>query len=83
MKSYGVAMETEITTNDATEVVAHLDRLAEGTLRMVRVGDHRVRTGEGVFALDNRCPHEGYGLTQGNLEGNTLTCAWHNWKSSG
>ena len=24
-----------------------------------------VRTGEGVFALDNACPHEGYGLTTG------------------
>jgi nitrite reductase/ring-hydroxylating ferredoxin subunit len=68
---------------ERAEVVAHLDDIAEGTLRMVRVGDHRVclvRTGEGVFALDNRCPHEGYGLTQGNLDGNTLTCAWHNWK---
>lgn len=39
-----------------------------------------VRTGEGVFALDHACPHEGYGLTQGTLEGDLLTCAWHNWK---
>ena len=32
------------------------------------------------FALDNRCPHEGYPLAQGDLKGCTLTCAWHNWK---
>src|SRR4030095_10026431 len=39
-----------------------------------------VRTASGVHALDNACPHEGYGLTTGDLEGELLTCAWHNWK---
>jgi len=33
-----------------------------------------------VFAVDNRCPHEGYPLAQGDLKGCVLTCAWHNWK---
>jgi nitrite reductase/ring-hydroxylating ferredoxin subunit len=50
---------------------------------MVRVDDQRlclVRTSEGVFALDHACPHEGYGMTQGSLDGNLITCAWHNWK---
>jgi len=50
---------------------------------MARVEGHKltlVRTSEGVFALDHACPHEGYGLTQGALDGNLLTCAWHNWK---
>ena len=36
-----------------------------------------------VFALDNRCPHEGYPLSQGTVNGNNvLTCQWHNWKFS-
>ena len=39
-----------------------------------------MRTSDGVFALDHACPHEAYGLTQGTLDGNLLTCAWHNWK---
>ena len=63
--------------------VAHLDDLPEGTMRMVRVHDRRVclvRTASGVHALDNACPHEGYGLTQGSLDGELLTCQWHNWK---
>lgn len=50
---------------------------------MVRVDDRRlclIRTSEGVFALDHACPHEGYGMTQGSLDGNLITCAWHNWK---
>ncbi|MEQ1753700.1 MAG: Rieske (2Fe-2S) protein [Micropepsaceae bacterium] len=34
-----------------------------------------------VFAINNRCPHEGYPLSEGTLgAGCTLTCNWHNWK---
>ncbi len=33
------------------------------------------------FAVDNRCPHEGYPLSEGKIdEGCLLTCNWHNWK---
>jgi nitrite reductase/ring-hydroxylating ferredoxin subunit len=33
-----------------------------------------------IFAVDNRCPHEGYPLIQGSRDGCTLTCCWHNYK---
>ncbi len=34
-----------------------------------------------VFAVDNRCPHEGYPLAEGNVTDDcVLTCNWHNWK---
>jgi nitrite reductase/ring-hydroxylating ferredoxin subunit len=34
-----------------------------------------------VWACNNRCPHEGYPLTEGTLtDGKILTCNWHNWK---
>ncbi len=34
-----------------------------------------------LFAVDNRCPHEGYPLAEGHVtEGCILTCNWHNWK---
>ncbi len=65
------------------ELVAHLDDLPVGSARMVRVDGRRicvVRTQSGVHAIDNACPHEGYGLTQGALDGDVLTCEWHNWK---
>ncbi|MBK9259553.1 MAG: Rieske (2Fe-2S) protein [Polyangiaceae bacterium] len=40
-----------------------------------------LRTQHGdVHVVDNRCPHEGYPLAQGKLDGCVLTCAWHNWK---
>lgn len=38
------------------------------------------RTPAGVFATDNRCPHEGYALVRGDVREDVLTCAWHNWK---
>jgi nitrite reductase/ring-hydroxylating ferredoxin subunit len=74
-----------MTTTDRplSETVAHLDDLAMGSMKMVKVDGHRiclVRTSEGVFALDNACPHQGYGLIQGDLTGDLLTCEWHNWK---
>jgi nitrite reductase/ring-hydroxylating ferredoxin subunit len=38
-------------------------------------------TGSGVLACNNRCPHEGYPLREGSLDGDCLlTCNWHNWK---
>lgn len=33
-----------------------------------------------VYALDNRCPHEGNPLVEGELLGPTLTCAYHGWR---
>jgi nitrite reductase/ring-hydroxylating ferredoxin subunit len=40
-----------------------------------------VSRGDRIFACNNRCPHEGYPLSEGTLgDGCTLTCNWHNWK---
>ncbi len=64
-------------------VEVSLDDIAVGAMKMIKVDGHRiclVRTGDGLHALDHACPHEGYGLTQGDLDGDLLTCAWHNWK---
>lgn len=72
-----------MSTTTSPVPVASIDELPVGSLRMVRVDGRRVclvRTSSGVHALDHACPHEGYGLTQGSLDGELLTCAWHNWK---
>ena len=39
-----------------------------------------VRDGSEVHALDDRCPHQGYPLSQGSVRDGVLTCEWHNWK---
>ena len=55
-----------------------------GEMRTVKCHGHALVVGRDadgrVFALDNRCPHEGYPLATGTLQGNALTCCWHNWK---
>ncbi|MGH2829394.1 MAG: Rieske (2Fe-2S) protein [Actinomycetota bacterium] len=38
------------------------------------------RTPGGIYATDNRCPHEGYALARGDVRDGVLTCEWHNWK---
>ncbi len=36
---------------------------------------------DGILACNNRCPHEGYPLSEGSLSSDCiLTCNWHNWK---
>lgn len=61
-----------------------LDGLAAGEMRTIKREGHQLVVGRDAhgkpFALDNRCPHEGYPLAQGQLKGVSLTCSWHNWK---
>lgn len=67
----------------ALDLGLRIDEVPVGSLRLVRADGRRlclVRTSDGIHVLDHACPHEGHGLTQGQLDGDLLTCAWHNWK---
>ena len=35
-----------------------------------------------VYAIDNRCPHQGCGLSGGTLEGAVVICPCHDWRFS-
>ena len=51
--------------------------------RVVRVAGKQIalfRIEDRFYAVDNRCPHQGYPLAQGTVRDGTLTCDWHNWK---
>ena len=37
-------------------------------------------TQDGIFALDNRCPHMGFPLNRGTVRDGILTCHWHHAK---
>jgi nitrite reductase/ring-hydroxylating ferredoxin subunit len=58
--------------------------LMQSGMKVVRSNGRQillVARDEHVFATANRCPHEGYPLSEGTLgPGCVLTCNWHNWK---
>jgi nitrite reductase/ring-hydroxylating ferredoxin subunit len=69
--------------------VAELDRLRARRVMVVKHGKKQIALfayGPKVYACNNRCPHEGYPLSEGTLSegmgsrGCLLTCNWHNWK---
>ena len=66
-----------------TKMIGHDELKAKGRAVLRRDGKQIVLfdTPDGVYACNNRCPHEGYPLREGSLDaGCTLTCDWHNWK---
>jgi nitrite reductase/ring-hydroxylating ferredoxin subunit len=64
--------------------VMSLPELVDKTKAVVRHNGRQIllmHSEAGVFACVNRCPHEGYPLSEGTLsDGCVLTCNWHNWK---
>ena len=37
------------------------------------------KVGDGIFAMENRCPHRGDPLSEGELDGSVIVCASHGW----
>ncbi len=61
-----------------------VDTLDEGESRVVAHGRERIALfrleEETFYAIDNRCPHEGYPLARGSVRDCVVTCPWHNFK---
>jgi nitrite reductase (NADH) small subunit len=63
--------------------IAAVDEVGAGEGRVVEAEGHTLALFNvaGVFyALDNRCPHRGGPLGEGDLDGRVLTCPWHAWR---
>ena len=57
--------------------------LSDGDLAARRIGNKPILFAKaaGKFcAFDDRCPHKGFPLHKGSLDGRTLTCAYHGGK---
>src|SRR5262247_986874 len=57
--------------------------LGEGEMVAARIGNQPilfVKVDGQIRAFDDRCPHKGFPLHKGTLEGHTLTCAYHGGK---
>jgi Rieske [2Fe-2S] domain len=58
-----------------SELASNSVRLVRHVGKQVLVIDHDNR----LFAIANRCPHQGYPLSEGTLGSEcVLTCNWHN-----
>ena len=79
------ATDARATDGSVTHVaVADLETLRARGSMVVKRGKKQIvlfASGPKVYACNNRCPHEGYPLSEGVLShGCLLTCNWHNWK---
>ena len=57
--------------------------LWEGELTGVQLGGRNivlVNVGGEIRAYEDRCPHLGFQLSEGDLDGRILTCANHQWE---
>jgi nitrite reductase/ring-hydroxylating ferredoxin subunit len=59
---------------------ASLDEVRAAGRLVVHVDRHTLclfADGDGVYAVDNRCPHMGFPLHRGSVADGILTCHWH------
>ena len=62
------------------QTVAKASEVAPGEMKLVEVGGEEVViaiVGGEYFAFSNTCTHEGGPLSDGELEGDIVTCPWH------
>lgn len=60
--------------------IASKDELSQPGCKVYQVNGHTLavfNTEEGLFAVDNRCPHMGFPLDKGSVKDGILTCHWH------
>jgi nitrite reductase (NADH) small subunit len=56
--------------------------IVPGTAATVQIDGIEVavfNAGGTFYALENTCPHQGAALSEGWIEGTTVTCPWHAW----
>jgi nitrite reductase/ring-hydroxylating ferredoxin subunit len=60
--------------------VATTQELPAGTARQLTVNGRKValfNINGSYYAIDDTCPHRGGPLSEGDVEGNEVTCPWH------
>jgi nitrite reductase/ring-hydroxylating ferredoxin subunit len=63
--------------------VATTSELSPGQTKKVELGGKTIalfNIGGSYHAIDDTCPHRGGPLSEGEVEGNTVTCPWHGAK---
>ncbi len=65
----------------AFQKVALRSQLSENVGHLIECHGKKIAlfwTGTHCFALDDLCPHRGAPLHEGECDGQTVTCPWHN-----
>jgi nitrite reductase/ring-hydroxylating ferredoxin subunit len=60
-----------------------LESVPVGEARSVQLGDVQVgvfHEKEGLFAIDNYCPHRSAPMHDGFVKDGVVTCPWHQWQ---
>ena len=60
-----------------------LEDVPPGESRCLKLGDVQVglfHNEEGLFAIDNLCPHRGAPMHEGFVTDGYVTCPWHQWQ---
>jgi len=63
--------------------VAGVAELEQRSFKVVTIDDRHIlllRADGQIRALDSRCPHMGYPLSQGTIKDGVLRCHWHHWR---
>lgn len=63
--------------------VASVVELEQRPFKVITVEDRHIlllRADGHIRALDSRCPHMGYPLSQGTIKDGVLRCHWHHWR---
>ncbi len=61
-------------------IAGKVSDLSDGNLHKVSVEGKEillVNVGGSYFAVDDTCTHSGSSLSEGKLDGSTVTCGWH------
>jgi nitrite reductase/ring-hydroxylating ferredoxin subunit len=68
---------------DGFVLVLEEKKLQEGKMKRLSVEGTPVlliKQQNKIFAIDNRCPHQGCGLAGGTLDGLVIVCPCHDWR---
>jgi nitrite reductase/ring-hydroxylating ferredoxin subunit len=80
----GVLSDPDTSAQGAWHPAFAESELSETGRKLWRIDGRQIavfKTPLGLYACNNRCPHEGYPLLEGTTDGGcVLTCNWHNWK---
>jgi len=91
-----ITLEKDIAMTDAVakpvwEKAVSIEKLENTGKLVVKISGKQIlliKSGEAIHAINNRCPHEGFPLSEGTLSSDSdgevnnciLTCNWHSWR---